>query len=316
MTIQPVDTIWMNGSLVPWAEATVHVLTHGLHYGTGVFEGARCYDTRRGPAVFRLPEHLRRMHRSARVAGMDLPYSVQELEDAVLEVIRVNGLSPCYVRPIAYRGYGGLGLNPTALPVDVAIAAWPWGTYLGADALETGVSMTISSWRRNDPNTIPPDSKLTGAYLTSCLATTEANHAGFAEALMLNSAGFVAEGAGENLFIVEEGKVITPPVAAGILPGITRDTAMQLARDLDFPVGERVLTRSEVYAADEAFCVGTAAEIVPIRAVDGRDFGPPGPVTKALQEKFFEIVAGTDEKYLDRWFTFVAHRRRSSGVSV
>lgn len=309
MTIAAADKIWMNGAMVPWEDATVHVLTHGLHYGTGVFEGIRCYDTPYGPGVFRLMEHLERMQRSAQVINMPLPYSAHELARATLELVKVNELTSCYIRPIAYRGYGGLGLNTTSLPVEVSVAAWRWGTYLGEDNLRDGIRITISSWRRNDPNVIPPDCKLTGAYITACLATVEANAAGFDEAVMLNSMGYVAEGAGENIFVVKDGVIETPPVEQGALPGITRSSVMDIALDLGTDVVERPLTRSDLYAADEAFCVGTAAEMVPIREVDGHEIGPPGPVTRAIQDRFFAIIRGEDEKYLD-WFTFVRRDRQ------
>lgn len=303
MAIPAVEFIWMNGRSVPWQEATVHVLTHGLHYGTGVFEGIRCYDTAEGPAIFRLRDHLERMQRSAKVVMMPLPYSTDELESATLHLVRSNDLRACYIRPIAYRGFGGLGLNSRDVPVDVAIAAWPWGTYLGEEALKSGIRVTVSSWRRNDPNVIPPDCKVTGAYINSCLATEEANAGGFEEAIMLNGSGNVAEGTGENLFLVNDGRLTTPGIDSGPLPGITRDTIIKLANDLGIPVVETKVTRSDLYSAEEAFCVGTAAEVVPIREVDGRVLGDPGPVTKTLQDKFFSIVRGEDEKYRD-WFTF------------
>lgn len=304
MTMPETDTIWLNGEFVPWNEAKVHVLTHGLHYGTGVFEGIRCYDTPRGPAIFRMPEHLERMHRAARVVRMPMPYSVKELGEVIVRLVRDNHLESCYIRPIAFRGYGGLGLNTSLIPVDIAIAAWPWGTYLGEDALQRGIRVTISSWRRNDPNVIPPDCKLTGAYITSCVATVEANDAGFDEALMLDQAGYVAEGTGENIFLVVDGGLITPPVEGGALPGITRASILEIAQDLGIDVVTRNVSRSDLYRADEAFCVGTAAEVVPIRSVDGRELGDPGVITRVVQDRFFSIVRGEDDKYLD-WFTFV-----------
>jgi branched-chain amino acid aminotransferase len=214
MPIAPVDKVWMNGELVPWEKATVHVLTHALHYGSGVFEGIRCYETPRGPAVFRLREHLQRMERSAKIFMMEIPYSVDELMDATFELIRINGLRSCYVRPIAYRGYGEMGLNPELNPVDVCIAVWGWGAYLGDDALKHGVRMTVSSWRRHDPNIIPPQAKVTGAYINSSMAKLEAVRSGFDEAIMLNPHGYVSEATGENLFVVKDGELLTPPFRA------------------------------------------------------------------------------------------------------
>ncbi len=304
MPIQPVDKVWMNGKLVDWANATVHVLTHSLHYGTGVFEGIRCYETDRGPAVFRLRDHLMRMERSAKIFLMDVPYSVDELTAAVHELITVNGLQSCYVRPIAYRGYGEMGVNPQRNPIDVAIAVWPWGAYLGAEALQRGVRMTISSWRRHDPNIIPPQAKVTGAYINSSMAKLEAVLAGYDEAIMLNPHGFVSEATGENLFVVKDGEILTPPLAAGPLPGITRDTICTIAADLGMPLFERTITRADLYTAEEIFCTGTAAEVTPIREIDQRVIGDPGPITQTLQQKYFAIVEGRDEKYSD-WLDWV-----------
>jgi branched-chain amino acid aminotransferase len=304
MPIQPVDKVWMNGELVDWDKATVHVLTHALHYGTGVFEGIRCYETTRGPAVFRLGDHLRRMERSAKVFLMDLPYSVDELYEATFDLIRANGLRSCYVRPIGFRGYGEMGVNPEHNPVDVVIAVWPWGAYLGDEALKRGVRMTVSSWRRHDPNAIPPQAKVTGAYINSSMAKLEAVHAGYDEAIMLNPAGYVSEATGENLFIVKDGELLTPPLVSGPLPGITRDSVMQIAADLGIPLFETQLVRADLYLAEEMFCVGTAAEVTPVREVDERVIGDPGPVTLAIQQKYFAIVKGEDEKYFD-WLGFV-----------
>jgi branched-chain amino acid aminotransferase len=294
----------MNGELVEWERATVHVLTHALHYGTGVFEGIRCYETARGPAVFRLRDHLTRMDRSARTLLMDVPYSVDELVEAVHELINANGLRSCYVRPIAFHGFGEMGINPEHNPIDVSIAVWPWGSYLGDDALKNGIRMTVSSWRRHDPNIIPPQAKVTGGYVNSALAKLEAVRNGYDEALMLNHTGSVSEGTGENVFIVHNGELITPPLAAGPLPGITRESIIQIAADLGTPVTENMLTRADLYAAEEMFCVGTAAEVTPIREIDGRVIGKPGPITLAVQQKYFEIVKGEDEKYFD-WLDFV-----------
>jgi branched-chain amino acid aminotransferase len=304
MPVAPVDRVWMNGELVAWENATVHVLTHALHYGSGVFEGIRCYETPRGPAVFRLREHLQRMERSAKIFMMEIPYSVDELMDATFELIRVNGLTSCYVRPIAYRGYGEMGLNPELNPVDVCIAVWGWGAYLGDDALKHGVRMTVSSWRRHDHNIIPPQAKVTGAYINSSLAKLEAVRSGYDEAIMLNPQGYVSEATGENLFVVRDGELMTPPLAAGPLPGVTRASVMAIAADLGMPVFERLLTRADLYCAEEIFCTGTAAEVTPVREIDSRVIGEPGPITLTLQQKYFEIVKGQDEKYKE-WLDYL-----------
>ena len=306
MPIKPVAKVWMNGELVAWEEAKVHVLSHALHYGTGVFEGIRCYETPKGPAAFRLKDHMNRMHNSARIFVMDIPYSTEDLVRATRELISVNRLRSCYIRPIAYRGYGEMGVYPGDNPVDVAIAVWPWGAYLGDEALKSGVRMTISSWRRHDPNIIPPQAKVTGAYINSSMAKLEAVQKGFDEAIMLNPDGFIAEATGENLFIVKNGEILTPPPIAGPLPGITRDSIMTIAADLGMPIFQRSLTRADLYTAEEMFCTGTAAEVTPVREVDGRIIGPPGPITLTLQQKYFQIVKGEDEKYYD-WLEFVGN---------
>ena len=304
MPLEPVDFVWMNGKLVEWQHATVHVLSHALHYGTGVFEGIRCYETSRGPAVFRLRDHLMRLERAGKAVLMAIPYSVDELVHGVHELIRANKLRSCYVRPIVYRSFGEMGLNPETSPIDVSIAVWRWGTYLGEGALKSGIRMTVSSWRRHDPNIIMPQAKVTGGYVNSALAKQEAVRTGFDEALMLNHAGYVSEGTGENVFIVVDGEVITPPLASGPLPGITRNSIIKIAADLGTAVSERTLTRADLYAAEEMFCVGTAAEVTPVREIDGREIGRPGPITLAIQQKYFEIVKGEDEKYFD-WLDFV-----------
>ncbi|MBK5228167.1 MAG: branched-chain amino acid transaminase [Actinobacteria bacterium] len=305
MPIQAVDVIWMNGELVEWEKATIHVLTHALHYGTGVFEGIRCYETPKGPAVFRLQDHMKRLENSGRIFMMELPYTADELIAATHETIKANGLQSCYVRPIAFRGYGEIGVNPEANPIDVAIAVWPWGAYLGEDALKDGVRMTISSWRRHDPNIIPPAAKVTGAYINSVAAKQEAIHKGFDEAIMLNTQGYVAEATGENIFVVKDGEITTPGLSAGALSGITRNSVMKLAADLGNPVKEAMISRSDLYTADEMFCCGTAAEVTPIREIDGRIIGPPGPVTLEIQQKFFDVVKGVDEKYA-HWLDIVS----------
>jgi branched-chain amino acid aminotransferase len=304
MPISPVEKVWVNGEFVAWDDARVHLLTHALHYGTGVFEGIRCYETERGPAIFRLKDHLRRMEGSAKIFLMQMPYSIDELVDVTHELIKGNGLRSCYVRPIAYRGLGEMGVNPENNPVDVSIAVWPWGTYLGDDALTRGVRMTVSSWRRHDPNIVPPQAKVTGAYINAAMAKLEAVRSGYDEAIMLNPQGYVAEATGENLFLVKDGDIITPPLAAGPLPGITRNSVMRIAADLGMPVFERLLTRADLYTAEEVFCTGTAAEVTPVREIDERVIGDPGPITQTLQQRYFSIVKGEDEKYSD-WLDFV-----------
>jgi len=304
MGIQPVDKIWMNGELVDWDQANVHVLTHALHYGSGVFEGVRCYETDRGPAVFRLHDHYQRMERSARIFQMEIPYSVDDMIKGTFEVIKANALKECYVRPLAYRGFGGeMGVNPAANPVDVSIAVWAWGAYLGDDAVTKGVRVTFSSWRRGDPNNIPPTAKATGAYISASMAKLESTQAGFDEAIMLNPNGRVAEATGQNIFVVRGGELLTPPLVDGPLPGITRDSVMKLAADQGTPVHETSLNRVDLYTADEIFLTGSATEIIPIREVDGRMY-EPGPTTQALQQRYTEICHGRDEKYLD-WLDFV-----------
>ncbi len=304
MPIQEVKKIWMNGKLVDWKEAKIHVLTHALHYGSGVFEGIRCYKTIKGPAVFRLREHLERLNDSAKLYFMQLPYSVEELSKATKELIRANGLEECYIRPIAFRGYGEMGLNPLKSPIDVSIAVWPWGTYLGEEGLKNGIKAKISSFQRISPNTLPPLAKATGQYVNSILAKIEALNSGCDEAVMLDYRGFVSEGPGENIFLVKEGIISTPPEHASILKGITRDSIITIARDMGYTVIETDTTRASLYAADEVFFTGTAAELTPIREIDGYKIGKPGRITKKIQDKFFEITKGKDEKYI-AWLDFV-----------
>ena len=292
-----VDTIWMDGDLVDWDSAHVHVLTHALHYGSGVFEGIRCYETPDGPAVFRLTEHMERLNRSAKMMRMQMPYSVEEMVEATLSLIKANGLPACYIRPLVYRGYGVMGLDPLPAPVDTVIAVWPWESYLGEEALNSGVDAGISSWRQRSVNASPPQIKSTGNYINSSFARMEANDHGYAEAILLNEAGMVCEGTGENIFIVRDEIVVTPPVSDGILEGITRDSVIAIALDLGFDVSETSLTRTDLYTADEVFFTGTAAEIVPVRSVDHREVGKPGPMTMAIQEAYFNIVRGRDAEY-------------------
>ncbi len=296
-TVPEVDYIWMDGKLVPWREATVHVLTHSLHYGTGVFEGIRCYATDDGPAIFRLTEHMERFERSAKMLFMELGYSVEELVEAVKLTVRENNLPSCYIRPLAFRGYGIMGVDPIPAPVQVSIAAWSWGAYMGDEALVHGVDVGVSSWRQRGANAMPPAIKATGNYLNSSLARIEANRHGYNEAVMLNEEGKVTEGTGENLFIVRDGVIITPPVSDGILEGITRESIMVIADDLDYPVIEESLVRTDLYTADEMFMTGSAAEVVPVRSVDGRVIGDAGPVTLELQRTFFDVVHGRNPEY-------------------
>jgi branched-chain amino acid aminotransferase len=299
MPLTKSEKIWMDGELVDWDDANVHILTHSLHYGLGVFEGIRTYETSQGPAVFRLTDHIQRLFASARIFMLDIPYSVEQLVEATKETVRVNKLASCYVRPLVYLGYGEMGLNPLPCPVQVSIAVWPWGTYLGEEGLRSGVRMKVSSWQRHHPNALPPAAKGTGMYINSSLAKVEALKAGYDEAILLNPQGFVSECTGENLFVVQDGRIITPPVSAGALAGITQKCVQAIATDLgvDYEVGN--LLRSDLYTADEAFLSGTAAEVVPIRSVDDRELGEPGPVTRAIQETYFAAVKGEVDRYKD-----------------
>ncbi len=287
----------MNGEMVPWEDATVHVLTHTLHYGTGVFEGIRAYETDRGAAIFRLTEHIERLYRSAKILNMDMPYSVPELVDACKQVVADSGLPSCYVRPIAYYGYGEMGLATADCKTEVAIAAWPWGAYLGDDAVTKGVRMKISSWTRHDHNIMPPASKTTGNYANSTLAKMEALRAGYDEAIMLNNAGLVSECSGENLFVGCGDVLITPPTSSGALPGITQDTVISIAEDLGYDIAVADLARSDLYVADEIFVCGTAAEVSAVNSVDDRDIACPGPRTAAIAEAYADVVRGRNEKY-------------------
>jgi branched-chain amino acid aminotransferase len=297
------EKIWMNGELVDWADATVHVGTHGLHYGSGVFEGIRCYETDAGPAVFRLTDHLERFHQSADLLHMEIPYSVEDLRSASHELIAVNGLSECYLRPIAFYGYGELGVHPGTNPVEVVLMTWPWGAYLGEEALSKGIRAKVSSWKRVGPDTIPHVAKATGIYLNSMLAVIEATRAGYEEAILLTDHGHVADGSGENIFVVKDEIISTPDLSASILPGITRQVVMEIAQTLGYAVHERHLIRSDLYVADELFMCGTAAEVTPVRSVDDHEIGDPGPVTKAIQDVFFAVVRGRDERF-SRWLEY------------
>jgi branched-chain amino acid aminotransferase len=297
MSLPTVDKIWMDGELVDWDKAQVHVLTHALHYGSGVFEGIRCYSTPDGPAVFRLTEHMERLERSAKMLFMNVGYTAEETVEAVKQTIRANKLPACYIRPVVFRGYGEMGLDPMSCPVNVTIACWPWDTYMGEEALREGVDVGISSWRQRGINSLPPAIKATGNYLNSSLARIEANQHGYNEAILLNEDGKVTEGTGENIFIVRDGVISTPPVSDGLLEGITRDTVMQLAIDLDYDVIEESLVRTDLYTADEIFMTGSAAELVPVRSVDHRTIGPAGPITMELQKMYFGVVHGEEPDY-------------------
>jgi branched-chain amino acid aminotransferase len=298
------ETIWMNGEFIDWADAKVHVGVHGLHYGTGVFEGIRCYETPDGPAVFRLREHLQRLDNSARLLHMELPHSVDDLRTATHELVGRNGLAECYIRPFAFFGYGELGVHTKGNPVEVVIMSWPWGNYLGDENAATGIRAKISSWNRIGPNTIPHVAKATGVYLNSMLAVHEAQQAGYDEAILLTAEGFVADGSGENVFVVKDGKITTPPLATSILPGITRDSVIQIAQDLGYVVEEANLIRSDLYLADEIFMTGTAAEVTPVRSVDDHEVGV-GAVTLELQKAYLDTVRGKSERW-GHWLDRVA----------
>ncbi|MFM9084870.1 MAG: branched-chain amino acid transaminase [Acidimicrobiia bacterium] len=304
MPITPTPKIWMNGSLVDWDAARVHVLTHTLHYGTGVFEGIRAYETSRGPAVFRLTDHMRRLENSARILGMPMPYSVEELVEAVKVTVRSTGLPSCYVRPLAYYGYGEMGLNTLPCKVDVAIACWPWGAYLGDDAVEKGVRMKIASWTRHDHNIMPPAAKTVGNYVNSSLAKVEALKAGYDEAIMLSPSGLVAECTGENIFCVRNGVILTPPLSAGALEGITQNSVSTIARDLGHDLRVDNIARSDLYVADEIFVCGTAAEVGSVRSVDDREVPCPGPITRAIASTYARAVRGQEDRYKD-WCEYV-----------
>jgi branched-chain amino acid aminotransferase len=308
--MQPTEKIWMNGELVDWDDARVHVGVHGLHYGTGVFEGIRCYDTPKGPAVFRLTDHMRRLHLSAQLLYMEVPYSVDELREATNELLGANGLRECYIRPIAFFGFGQLGVSARGNPVDVAIMAWPWGTYLGEEAVKNGIRAKISTWQRIPANVVPHASKASGVYLNSMLAVSEAQRAGYDEAIMLTPEGTVADGPGETIFVVRDGKIATPDLSTGILHGITRDSVMQIAAALGYEVVEKTLIRTDLYLADEAFMCGTAAEVTPLASVDDQEIGV-GPVTREIQSAYLSAVRGGDERWSE-WCELVPSMPRAA----
>jgi branched-chain amino acid aminotransferase len=305
--LTPTEKIWMDGELVDWDQAKIHVLTHSLHYGLGVFEGIRAYPTSQGPAVFRLTDHIARLFQSAKILGMTIPFSPDEIVGAVKTVVRTSGLDACYIRPIVYLGYGEMGLNPLPCPVSVAIAAWPWGTYLGDEGVANGIRLKVSSWQRHDPNAVPTAAKGTGMYVNSSLAKVEALKAGYDEAVLLASDGRVSECTGENIFIVRGRRIITPPTSdSTALAGITQDSVRTIATDLGYEFATETLIRTDLYTADEAFLSGTAAEVVPIREVDDRTVGDgrPGSVTKHIQDTYFATVRGEVDRYKD-WLEHV-----------
>jgi branched-chain amino acid aminotransferase len=320
--VEQADLIWQNGELVAWEDAKVHVLTHGLHYGTGVFEGERAYETDKGPAIFRHRDHLTRLLRSAELYYMPVPYTLEELRAATHELIAANELRECYIRPIVFRGYGQMGLYPLDCEVDVAIAAWPWGAYLGEESKNSGIRAKVASWRRIPHDALIPHAKASGQYLNSVLAKIEASKAGYEEAILLDSHGFVCEGSGENIFIVRDGEIVTPPQSAGILDGISRKSILQIARDLGIEVVERNLARAEMYLADEVFMSGTAAELVPVREIDDHPIGGPertagvGEITKEIQRVYDDALHGRDPRYAE-WLDVVqvstGHTARAAG---
>ncbi len=306
MPVQKTDKIWHNGKFIDWDDDTIHITAHVISYGSAVFEGIRCYATPHGPAILRLPEHTQRLLNSSKIYRMEVKYSLEELMQAMVELVRVNKMPHCYIRPVVLRGYGVVGVDPSKTPIEVYIACWPWGGYLGADALEKGVDVCVSSWNRMAPNTLPAMAKSAANYMNSQLIKMEAIINGYVEGIALDDRGLVSEGSGENIFIVRAGTVITPPLASSVLPGITRDSVITLCRDLEIPFQERSIPREELYISDEVFFVGTATEITPIRSIDRHVIGSGqrGPVTKTLQDEFFGILQG---KKADRhgWLTLV-----------
>ena len=311
--MEQADLIWHNGELVAWEDAKVHVLTHGLHYGTGVFEGVRAYETTKGTAIFRHLDHIDRLFKSAELYYMPIPYTQAEIRQATHELIAANGLTECYIRPIAFRGYGQMGLYPLDAPVEVAIATWPWGAYLGEDSKTHGVRAKVASWRRIPHDALIPHAKASGQYLNSILAKIEAHKAGYEEAILLDSRGFVGEGSGENIFLVRNNVILTPSLSGGILEGITRNSVLQIARDLGYEIIERDLARTEMYLADEVFVSGTAAEVVPVREIDDHPIGDGrrGPVTADVQRVFDDALRGRDPRYAD-WLDVVEVPARAS----
>lgn len=311
--MQPTEYIWQNGQFVAWDDARVHVLTHGLHYGTGVFEGVRCYDTPKGPAIFRGLPHMERLVRSGKLYYMELEYSAAELLELCKEVVVKNGLTDCYLRPLAFRGYGEMGLFPLNAPIEYSISAWEWASYLGDEGKNKGIRAMVSSWERMSGRSFIPQAKASGQYLNSILAKLEAHHAGYQEAILLDERGYVSEGTGENIFVVRNGEIATPGLNSAILEGVNRNAVMQIAGDLGMPVVERDITRTEMILADEVFMTGTAAELVPVREIDDHQIGEPGPVTRQLQAKFEDALHGRAPEY-EHWLDYVTADKPAAQV--
>jgi len=306
MAFQKVDKIWMNGEYVNWDDAKIHILSHVIHYGSGIFEGARCYNTPKGPAIFRLKEHTDRLFNSSKIYRMDIPFTKDEINQVIIDLIKMNKHKECYIRPLVYRGYESLGVDPTGVPIEVSIAVWPWGKYLGPEAIEQGVDVGVSSWRRNAPGTMPDMAKATANYMNGQLIRLEARAHGYIEGIALDIFGHVSEGSGENVFIVRRNRLVTPPFGSSILPGITRNTIIKIATDMGIEVIEEAIPREALYIADEVFFTGSAAEVTPIRSIDGIKIGEGsrGPITEKLQKAFFSIFADSfDDKY--NWLTYV-----------
>lgn len=306
MPFKKAKKIWMNGEFVDWDNAKIHILSHVIHYGSALFEGARCYKTVKGPAVFRLKEHTERLYNSCKIYRMEVPYTMEELNNIIIETIKVNEMEECYIRPIVYRGYESLGVNPFTCPVDVAVAVWEWGAYLGDGALTEGVDVKVSTWNRMAPNTMPALAKAASNYMNAQLIKMEAILEGYSEGIGLDPYGYVSEGSGENIFLVKNGKIYTPSLSCSILPGITRDTVITLAKEMGIEVIETNIPREMLYIADEVFLTGSAAEITPIRSIDKIKIGQGrcGPITKKLQDRFFAVVRGqVEDKY--GWLTYV-----------
>jgi branched-chain amino acid aminotransferase len=306
MPILKSEKIWFNGDFVNWDDAKIHVMSHVVNYGTSVFEGIRCYNTKKGSAVFCLPQHVQRLMNSAKIYRMDVSYSAQQISQAILETIRENRMQACYIRPVIFRGYGEVGVNPLGCPVDTVIAVWEWGKYLGKEALEEGVDVCVSSWTRIAPNTLPALAKAGANYMNSQLIKMEAIKNGYSEGIALDCLGYVSEGSGENIFLIKDGVAHTPPLGSSVLPGITRGVVLQICRDLGLQILEQAIAREFLYLADEVFFTGTAAEVTPIRSVDRIPIGcgSRGPVTARIQQKFFEAVSG-DAEDRHQWLTFV-----------
>lgn len=311
--MQPTEYIWQNGEFVAWDDARVHVLTHGLHYGTGVFEGVRCYDTPKGPAIFRGLPHMERLLRSGKLYYMELEYSAEELLEICKQVVVKNGLTDCYLRPLAFRGYGEMGLFPLNSPIEYSISAWEWASYLGDEGKNNGIRAVVSSWLRMSGKSFIPQAKASGQYLNSILAKLEAHHAGYQEAILLDERGFVCEGTGENIFVVRDGQIATPGLNSAILEGVNRNAVMEIAGDLGMPVVERDITRTELILADEVFMTGTAAELVPVREIDDHTIGEPGPITRQLQAKFEDALHGRAPEY-EHWLDYVTADKAAAQV--